>query len=203
MQKKGLWAFGIGAVVVVLAFLLYTYWPQPPVAPEAPAPPAVPAPAPGVEKPPPPPGVVGKIPPSEPAPPPAPGAPPAVKEGVPPPGVTPPPTTVAPAPTVTPPPPAPPPPTAVEEPPPAKPEEQYGFQVGAYKSYPHARRIIDELQRHGMTGFIRTHPDKPKPFQVWAGPFPSEDQAKEAADRLIKAKFIKGARVQKITEPRK
>lgn len=108
------------------------------------------------------------------------------------------------------PPPAPPPaaPPAVTPPPPQKvmvfpPEkekEQYGMLVGSYRKYRDAGKMLARLKKQKIPGFIRRDAGKPRPYQVWAGPFSSRPEAMKPAKHL-RAMLKRTPEIQKLQIP--
>jgi len=81
--------------------------------------------------------------------------------------------------------------------PPAAPEEQYGLQVGKYRQYRAADRMLARLKKRGVPGFIRRAPGQRRPYQVWAGPFATLPEGREA-EKALRSFLRKVPPVQKI-----
>ncbi len=176
MTKKALAALSLGAALIVFLAVMYVFYPSgaPQVSPDKPgAPSEVPyrtAPE-----------FAGK--PAQPDAP-SPAAP----------------TTLAP-PTPAPPPPELKPPAAQEtKPPVVEPEEQFGLLVGRYRTYKEAAKIMEKVQKEGKPAFIRRDGRRPKPYSVWAGPFPSREESKLAA-KTIRAKLKVAPKPEKLRQP--
>lgn len=66
--------------------------------------------------------------------------------------------------------------------------------MGGYKSYREAQKLRDKLQRQGLPAYVLKKSGK-KPYQVWAGPYASQEEAQRAA-KLIKQKLKKTGTVR-------
>lgn len=168
----------VGAVLIILVVVLYFVYmgTPPPTGPStvtAPTPP--PAAAPAVQPPPAAPG---------------PKEPPAAAPSEP----TAPPKEAAPSPEVRPPEPK------VTVFPPEKEKDQYGLLVGRYRKYRDAGKMLARLKKRGIPGFIRRDAQKPRPYEVWAGPFPSQQEAM-AAEKPLKAMLKKSLEIEKVQIP--
>jgi cell division septation protein DedD len=179
MTKKALAGLALGAGLVALLAVLYAFYPggAPQVSPGKPESPAgVPyrtAPE-----------FAGK------PPTPGPGAPPAQETPAAPLGKAAPPLAETPAP---------PEPKLPAAPPPV-PEEHYGLLVGRYRTYKEADKVKEKLQKEGKPAFIRHDGGQRRPYAVWAGPFPNQEQSKVAA-KAIKAKMKVSPKLEKLQIP--
>jgi hypothetical protein len=81
--------------------------------------------------------------------------------------------------------------------PPLEPKEEYGLLAGSYRGYPSAAKKMEQLKKKGQPAFIRK--DKGR-YQVWVGPFPTQEGAAAAA-KVLKGKRKKSPKVQKILIP--
>lgn len=68
--------------------------------------------------------------------------------------------------------------------PPLEPSPHYGILVDSYGKYGDAAGMLARLKKQGKPAFIQRDPKDVNRFQVWLGPFSSEDQAREAAKSL-------------------
>ena len=170
MSKKSLLGLAFGAGLVVFLTVLYLFYPggAPQVGPTKPE-------TPGDVQYRTAPEFAGK-----PAPPEA-GAPPA-QEPPPPPLAK-----ASPSPAEAPAPPEMKPPAAQElPPPPSKPEEHYGLLVGRYRTYKEASKVLEKLKKKDKPGFVRHDGRQRKPYAVWAGPFPTQQESQVAAKSIKK-----------------
>jgi cell division septation protein DedD len=184
MDRRILGGLALGLAALALVLVVYHYYPgeSPPVGPGQPEPSAelpyrtVPEFA---EKPAP---EVPQTPPPQ-KPPPA----PLIKQAGPPPEALP-------KPEVSP-------PAAVEKDlPPLEPEEYYGLLVGKYRKYQDASKMMAKLKKQGKPAFIRRDARQRKPYQVWVGPFPSQQETKVAA-KSLRAKFKISPKLEKLEIP--
>jgi cell division septation protein DedD len=84
--------------------------------------------------------------------------------------------------------------------PPEKEKEHYGMLVGRYRKYRDAGKMLARLKKQGIPGFIRRDAGKPLPYQVWAGPFSSREEAMEAA-KSLQAMLKRTPEIQKLQIP--
>jgi cell division septation protein DedD len=78
--------------------------------------------------------------------------------------------------------------------------KKYGVLVGNYPKYPPAERMLKRLKRMGEPGFAQRDPRDSSRFQVWMGPFSSQDEAQAAAKRLH-TKLRKRLTTEEIENP--
>lgn len=179
MTKKAMAGLALGAGLVALLAVLYAFYPvgAPQVSPGKPESPA---------------GVPYRTAPEFAGKPgaPEPGAPPAQKPPAAPLAKAVPPSAETPAP------PEPKPPAAS----PLAPEEHYGLLVGRYRTYKEAGKVMEKVQKEGKPAFIRHDGGQHRPYAVWAGPFPNQEQSKVAA-KAIKAKMKVSPKLEKLQIP--
>jgi cell division septation protein DedD len=84
--------------------------------------------------------------------------------------------------------------------PPAEPQEQYGLLVRRYRTHEEASRVMEKLQEQGTPAFVRHDGQHRRPYALWAGPFPNQEEAKAAA-RAIRARFKFSAKPEKLQLP--
>jgi SPOR domain len=173
VNRKILGSLGLVAGLLLAAFVTYQFLAKP-------EPPSPPQPFQGVIQPEPPPQPA-----PVPAAPPEPTPPPAPEPALPP--VTAP---VAP----------PEPPPAGKESvltPPAGAQAEPALLAGKFRRYADARRLLAKIQKQKMPAFIRK---KGKYYQVWAGPFPTSQEAAQARKNL-RAKLKISSRQEKVEIP--
>jgi cell division septation protein DedD len=165
MTKNVLRGLAIGAGLIILLVVLYLVYTRS-VPPTGPSPVTTPAPPPAGAPPPAAPALKGSGPPGPVTTPPGEAAGP-IKEAAPGPAVKPPevPGTVS---------------------PPEKPKEQYGLLAGRYRQYRDASKMLARMKEKGISGFIRREKGKTRPYEVWAGPYASREEAL-AAEKSLRA----------------
>jgi len=84
--------------------------------------------------------------------------------------------------------------------PPPQPEEQYGLLVGRYRTYKEASKMMEKLKQEGKPGFVRHDGRQRKPYAVWAGPFPTQQESQVAA-KSIKQKLKVSPKPEKLQLP--
>jgi cell division septation protein DedD len=85
-------------------------------------------------------------------------------------------------------------------PPPPQMKEHYGILVGNYRHYRDAANMLARLKKQGKPAFVQRDPDNPNLFQVWLGPFSSQDEA-NAAEKEMHAKLKKPLKIEQIENP--
>lgn len=130
-----------------------------------------------------------------PTPPPAPAPAPAPAPQAPP-QPTPPPPAAAPEKPVTKPEPTPAAPKEAELPA-LQPKEGYGLLAGSFRGYASASKMLEKLKKQGQEAFIRRDRGK---YQVWVGPFPTRQEAEEAA-KSIQQKMKIRLKIEKMVTP--
>ncbi len=81
-----------------------------------------------------------------------------------------------------------------------EPEKQFGLLVGRYQTYREAAKVMEKLEKQGKAAFVRHEGGQRRPYEVWAGPFADEKEARAAA-RFIKKNLKLSARTQKLQLP--
>jgi cell division septation protein DedD len=72
----------------------------------------------------------------------------------------------------------------VTVPPPLEPSQKYGILAGSYKQYRDAARMLDRLKKKGQPAFVQRDPRDLNRYQVWLGPFSSQEEARAAEKSL-------------------
>jgi cell division septation protein DedD len=85
-------------------------------------------------------------------------------------------------------------------PPPQKMEEHFGILVGTYRRYRDAAKMLARLKRQGKPAFVQRDPRDMTRFQVWLGPFASQDKAR-AAEKEMRALLKKPLKIEQIENP--
>lgn len=85
-------------------------------------------------------------------------------------------------------------------PPPLTMKEHYGILVGTYRRYPDAAKMLDRLKKQGQPAFVQRDPRDTSRFQVWLGPFSSQDEA-QAAEKEMRARLKKPLKIERIENP--
>ena len=85
-------------------------------------------------------------------------------------------------------------------PPPPAQGKKYGVLVGNYRKYPQAERMLNRLKKMGEPAFAQRDPRDSSQFQVWMGPFSSQDEAQAAAKKLH-TKLRKRLKIEEIENP--
>jgi cell division septation protein DedD len=79
-------------------------------------------------------------------------------------------------------------------------QEHYGILVETYRNYPEAAKLLDKLKKPGSPAFVQRDPRDSSRFQVWLGPFTSQNEA-QAAEKALHAKFKKPLKIEQIENP--
>jgi len=82
-------------------------------------------------------------------------------------------------------------------PPPEGPKAEPALLAGKFRRYADARRLLAKIQKQKTPAFIRK---KGKYYQVWAGPFPTSQEAAQARKNL-RAKLKISPRQEKVEMP--
>ena len=85
-------------------------------------------------------------------------------------------------------------------PPPPTMKEHYGILVGNYLNYRDAARMLAKLKKQGKPAFVQRDPRNSNLFQVWLGPFSSQDEA-QAAEKEMHARLKKPLKIEQIENP--
>jgi cell division septation protein DedD len=78
--------------------------------------------------------------------------------------------------------------------------EKYGILVGEYRKYPQAAKMLTRLKKRGQPAFVQRDPRDSSRFQVWLGPFSSQDEAR-AAQKAMRARLKKPLKIEAIENP--
>jgi cell division septation protein DedD len=84
--------------------------------------------------------------------------------------------------------------------PPQEPGQHYGMLAGSYGKYRDAANMLARLQKQGKTAFIQRDPRDLNRYQVWLGPFPSQDEAREA-EKSLQAILKKPLKIEPLENP--
>lgn len=84
--------------------------------------------------------------------------------------------------------------------PPQETSQHYGILAGSYGKYPDAARMLARLKKQGKPAFIQRDPKDINRYQVWLGPFSSQDEAREAA-KSLRAILKKPLKIDPIENP--
>jgi cell division septation protein DedD len=84
--------------------------------------------------------------------------------------------------------------------PPPMMKEHYGILVGNYRNYQDAAKMLARLKKQGQPAFVQRDPRDLKGFQVWQGPFSSQDEAR-AAEKEMSARLKKPLKIEQIENP--
>ena len=88
----------------------------------------------------------------------------------------------------------------VTVPPPPEPSQHYGMLAGSYEKYPDAAAMLARLKKRGKPAFIQRDPRDINRYQVWLGPFSSQDEAREA-EKSLKTILKKPLKIEPIENP--
>lgn len=85
-------------------------------------------------------------------------------------------------------------------PPPLPMKEHYGILAGEYRNYRDAAKMLAKLKKQGKPAFVQRDPKNPERFQVWLGPFSSQDEAR-ATEKDMQAMLKKPLKIEQIENP--
>ncbi len=68
--------------------------------------------------------------------------------------------------------------------PPLEPKGEHGLLAGKYHRYGEAQKVLEKINKQNLPALIRK---KGKHFEVWAGPFPTSQEAEQARKSLRSA----------------
>jgi cell division septation protein DedD len=85
-------------------------------------------------------------------------------------------------------------------PPPPEMEAHYGILVESYAKYEDASKMVAKLKKQGKPAFVQRDPRNPNLFQVWLGPFSSQNKA-QAGVKDLKTTLKKSFKVEQIENP--
>jgi cell division protein FtsN len=88
----------------------------------------------------------------------------------------------------------------VTVPPPLESKEHYGILGGSFAKYPDAARLLAKLKKQGKPAFVQRDPRNINRYQVWLGPFSSQNEAQEAA-KSLRATLKKPLKIEPIENP--
>jgi cell division protein FtsN len=84
--------------------------------------------------------------------------------------------------------------------PPQEGKEKYGILAGSYKKYRDAAKMLARLKKEGKPAFIQRDPRNLNRYQVWLGPFSSQEEAREA-EKSLQATLKKLLKIEPIENP--
>ena len=84
--------------------------------------------------------------------------------------------------------------------PPLEASQHYGILAGSYGKYPDAANLLARLKKLGKPAFIQRDPRDLNRYQVWLGPFSSQDEAREA-EKSLRATLKKPLKIEPIENP--
>jgi cell division septation protein DedD len=88
----------------------------------------------------------------------------------------------------------------VTVPPPLEESQHYGILAGSYGKYPDAANLLARLKKQGKAAFVQRDPRDLNLYQVWLGPFSSQDEAREA-EKSLQAILKKPLKIEPIENP--
>jgi cell division septation protein DedD len=88
----------------------------------------------------------------------------------------------------------------VTVPPPLEPSQHYGILAGSYKKYRDAAGMLDRLKKQGKPAFVQRDPRDLNRYQVWLGPFSSQEEAREV-EKSLQASLKKPLKIEPIENP--
>jgi cell division protein FtsN len=84
--------------------------------------------------------------------------------------------------------------------PPLEPSQHYGILAGSYGKYGDAASMLARLKKQGKPAFIQRDPRDLNRYQVWLGPFSSQDEAREA-EKSLQTTLKKPLKIEPIENP--
>ena len=84
--------------------------------------------------------------------------------------------------------------------PPLEPSQHYGILAGSYGKYQDAANLLARLKKLGKPAFIQRDPRNLNRYQVWLGPFSSQNEAREA-EKSLQAILKKPLKIEPIENP--
>ena len=84
--------------------------------------------------------------------------------------------------------------------PPQEPSQHYGILAGSYGKYPDAASMLAKLKKLGKPAFIQRDPKDINRYQVWLGPFSSQDEARKA-EKSLRGILKKPLKIDPIENP--
>lgn len=84
--------------------------------------------------------------------------------------------------------------------PPLEPSQHYGILAGSYGKYGDAASMLARLKKQGKPAFVQRDPRNLNRYQVWLGPFSSQDEAREAG-KSLQASLKKPLKIEPIENP--
>jgi cell division septation protein DedD len=84
--------------------------------------------------------------------------------------------------------------------PPLEPSQHYGILAGNYGKYGDAASMVAKLKKQGKPAFVQRDPRDLNRYQVWLGPFSSQDEAREA-EKSLRATLKKPLKIEPIENP--
>ena len=84
--------------------------------------------------------------------------------------------------------------------PPLEPSQHYGILAGSYGKYQDAANLLARLKKLGKPAFVQRDPRDLNRYQVWLGPFSSQEEAREA-EKSLQAILKKPLKIEPIENP--
>jgi len=84
--------------------------------------------------------------------------------------------------------------------PPLEPSQHYGILADSYGKYRDAARMLAKLKKQGKPAFVQRDPRDLNRYQVWLGPFSSQEEAREA-EKSLQAILKKPLKIEPIENP--
>ena len=84
--------------------------------------------------------------------------------------------------------------------PPLEPSQHYGILAGSYGKYQDGANLLARLKKLGKPAFIQRDPMNLNRYQVWCGPFSSQNEAREA-EKSLQAILKKPLKIEPIENP--
>jgi cell division septation protein DedD len=84
--------------------------------------------------------------------------------------------------------------------PPLEPSQHYGMLAGNYGEYEDGASMLARLKKLGKPAFVQRDPRDLNRYQVWLGPFSSQDKAREA-EKSLRATLKKPLKIEPIENP--
>jgi cell division protein FtsN len=83
---------------------------------------------------------------------------------------------------------------------PLEPSQHYGILAGSYGKYQDAANLLARLKKLGKPAFVQRDPRDFNRYQVWLGPFSSQEEAREA-EKSLQAILKKPLKIEPIENP--
>jgi cell division septation protein DedD len=84
--------------------------------------------------------------------------------------------------------------------PPLEPSQHFGMLAGSFEKYLDASRMLDRLKKQGQPAFVQRDPRDINRYQVWLGPFSSQEEAQKAI-KSLQTTLKKPLKIEPIENP--